>query len=137
MPTKRVALVWLLRILGAPMLLAAPFVFIPTAWLAAIHEWLTLGPFPPGAITEYLARSLSAFYAGAGALALLLSTDVVRYRPVILFVAGGTVVFALVVLWIDLKIGMPASWTWGEGPFVLPFGLVMWWLATGIGNNSD
>ena len=137
MPTKRVALVWLLRILGAPMLLAAPFVFMPTAWLAAIHESLTLGPFPAGAITEYLARSLSAFYAGAGALALLLSTDVVRYRAVILLIAGGTVLFALVVFWIDLKIGMPASWTWGEGPLVLPFGLAMWWLAAGLRPDLD
>jgi hypothetical protein len=119
------------------MLLAVPFVFLPTAWLAAIHEWLTLGPFPQSAITEYLARSLSAFYAAAGALALLLSTDVVRYRPVVLLFAGGTVVFGPVVLWVDLKIGMPASWTWGEGPFVLPFGLVMWWLAMGIGKDAD
>ena len=137
MSSKRTLLIWLLRILGITMLLAVPFVFIPTAWLAAIHEGLTLGPFPSSAITEYLARSLSAFYAAAGALALFLSTDVVRYRPVVLFFAGGTVVFALVVLWIDLKIGMPTSWTWGEGPLVLPFGLVMWWLAKGMSNDAD
>ena len=97
--------------------------------MAAIHESLALGPFPQGAITEYLARSLSAFYAFAGALALLFSTDVVRYRTAIRLFAGALVAFSVVVLWIDLKVGMPASWTWTEGPSALPLGVVMWWLS--------
>ena len=78
-------------------------------------------------------RPLSAFYAGWGALALLFSTDVRRFRPAILLLAGAVVAFSLVVLWIDLKVGMPASWTLGEGPVALPIGVAMWWLANGVG----
>ncbi len=137
MISKRVALVWLLRILGGMTLLALPFVFIPTHWMAAIHEWLGLGPFPQGAITEYLARSLSAFYAGGGVLALFFSTDLTRYRPAILLLSGAIVALSPVLLWIDLKVGMPASWTWSEGPLALPLGVVMWWLALGASEQRD
>ena len=132
MISRRATLIWCLRILGGTTLLALPFVFVPTAWMAAIHEWLGLGPFPPGPITEYLARSLSAFYAGGGVFALLVSTNPERYRPAILLLAGAIVALSPVLLWIDLKVGMPASWTWSEGPLVLPVGVLVWWLARGI-----
>jgi hypothetical protein len=131
MISKRAALIWYLRVFGGTMLLALPFVFIPTPWMAGIHEWLGLGPFPDGPITEYLARSLSAFYAGAGAAVFFFSTDVTRYRPAILLFARASVALSLVLLWIDLKVGMPTSWTWSEGPFVFPLGLILWWLASG------
>jgi hypothetical protein len=137
MSSKERALVWLLRVVGGTMLFALPFIFIPTVQMGSIHEWLGLGAFPGASITEYLARSLSAFYAAAGALALFLSTGVTRYRPVILLLSGVTIAFSPVVLWIDIKAGMPASWTWGEGPFVLPLGLVMWWLAMGVSERGD
>lgn len=133
MSSRTRALVWVLRVFGGVTLFAVPFVFVPTAWMIAIHEWVSLGPFPHGPITEYLARSLSAFYAGLGALAMLFSTDVRRYRPAILLLAGGVVAFSVVVLWVDLKVGMPASWTWSEGPVALALGVVMWWLASGVG----
>ena len=124
-------------LLGGTTLLALPFVFIPTAWMATIHEWLELGPFPQGPITEYLARSLSAFYAGAGALALFFSTDVKRYRPAIMLLSAAIVVMSPVLVWIDLKVGLPASWTWCEGPLALPVGVLVWWLALGVGEHLD
>ena len=137
MASKSVVLVWFLRVFGGITLLALPFVFIPTAWMAAIHESLELGSFPPGPITEYLARTLSAFYAFTGALALLFSTDVVRYRAAIRLFSGAIVAFSVVLLWIDLKVGMPASWTWTEGPLALPLGVVMWWLSLGTNEPPD
>ena len=135
--SRRVALVWLLRLLGGMTLLALPFVFIPTSWMAAIHDWLGLGSFPRGPITKYLARSLSAFYAGGGMLALLFSTNVSRYRPAILLLSGAIVALAPVLLWIDLKVGMPADWTWSEGPLSLPLGMIMLWLALGTAEAAD
>ena len=138
MVSKGVVLVWFLRVLGGVTLLALPFVFVPTTWMAAIHEWLEIGPFPQGPVTEYLARSLSAFYAFTGALALLFSTDVVRYRVAIRLFSGAIVAFSVVVvLWIDLKVGMPASWTWSEGPLGLPLGVVMWWLSLDANEPPD
>src|SRR5262249_61889667 len=68
-PVER-ALALLLRLEGAVLLLALPFVFLPTAWMAAAHVWLGLGPFPDSPLTEYLTRSLSGLYALWGPLYL-------------------------------------------------------------------
>src|SRR5262249_6130926 len=57
------ALVILLRIVGVPALFALVAVFMPSSWMAATHRWLGLGEMPTGPVVEYLARSLSAFYA--------------------------------------------------------------------------
>jgi hypothetical protein len=46
-------------------------VVMPWSWMAATHRWLGLGETPSGRMVEYLARSLSAFYALVGALCLV------------------------------------------------------------------
>ena len=74
-------LVILLRIVGVTALFAVVAVFLPSSWMAATHRWLGLGEMPTGAVVEYPARSLSAFYAVMGALCLVLTTDLGRYRP--------------------------------------------------------
>ena len=67
-------LVLLLRIVGVGALFALVAVFMPVSWMAATHRWLGLGEMPTGPIVEYLARSLSAFYAIMGAPCLVLTT---------------------------------------------------------------
>ena len=44
---------------------------------------------------------------------------------------------APILLWIDLNAGMPADWTWSEGPLALPLGVAMLWLALGRAEPSD
>ena len=57
-------LVILLRyFLGIPGLFALVAVVMPLSWMAATHRWLGLGEMPTGPVVEYLARSVSAFYA--------------------------------------------------------------------------
>ena len=65
------ALVLLLRFVGVGSLFALVAVFMPVPWMAATHRWLGLGEMPTGPVVEYLARSLSAFYALVGALCLV------------------------------------------------------------------
>ena len=76
-------LVLLLRFLGVGSLLALVPVFMPFAWMAATHRWLGLGEMPAAPVVEYLARSVSAFYALVGALCLLVAADLDRYRPLV------------------------------------------------------
>ena len=59
-------LVILLRFGGVIALFALVAVFMPLSWMAATHRWLGLGEMPTGPVVEYLARSLSAFYAFLG-----------------------------------------------------------------------
>src|SRR6516164_8620568 len=55
-------------LLGIGSLFALVPVFVPVSWMAATHRWLGLGEIPIAPVVEYLARSLSAFYAVFGAL---------------------------------------------------------------------
>ena len=98
-------------------------VFLPTAWMAAIHRWVGLGDFPDAALTQYLTRSLSAFYVIFGGLTILASCDVRRYGPVITYLAWTTMTFGAVVTGIDAMARMPTYWTLAEGPPTFVIGL--------------
>lgn len=108
-----------LRLTGALCLLALVAVAMPRRWMAVTHDWLGLGRFPEGPIVEYLARSLSAFYAMLGGLLWLVASDVRRYAGAITYAAVAGIVFAVMILVVDVSIGMPLHWTLQEGPYVL------------------
>jgi hypothetical protein len=110
---------------GALLLaLAAIAVFMPADAMAATNAWLGLDPLPDSPITYYLARSTSAHYALRGALVWLASTDVVRYRPLIVLIGVTNLLFGVILFWIDLTAGMPWWWTVTEGPAVVTAGIV-------------
>src|SRR5438132_8164280 len=110
------ALVILLRIVGVPALFALAAVVMPTSWMAATHRWLGLGEMPTGPVVDYLARSLSAFYALVGALCLVVATDLERYRPLVRFLGVAFALMSVVLLDVDLAAGMPWWWSASEGP---------------------
>jgi hypothetical protein len=118
-------LVFLLR-LGA-VLTGSAFlaVFLPVDWMASTHRWLGLGEFPRTPIVEYLARSVAAFYGFHGVLLFLISTDVVRYRLLVWYVAAMNVVLGLMLLAFDIHAGLPAYWILFEGPPVVVIGLLV------------
>ena len=122
-------LVILLRFMGVTALFALVAVFMPFSWMAATHRWLGLGEMPTGPIVEYLARSLSAFYAFFGALCLAMAADVERYRRLVQFLGAALAVMSVVVFGIDWSINMPWWWTAFEGPPGVGFGIFMFYLA--------
>jgi len=119
----------LLRIGGVTMLLAFLAIFLPVHWMAIIHEWLGLGEFPDSPLVDYLTRSASLLYAWHGGMLLVVSFDVRRYRPLLLYLGIATSLGGLILLGIDLHAGMPAYWTLWEGPPVTVIGLLITWLA--------
>ena len=50
---------------------------------------------------------------------MLLSTDVKRFRPVIIYSGWAAVGFGLAMIVIDVRAGLPWTWTLSEGPFVI------------------
>ena len=120
---------WLLLIGGGLAATAVFAIVMPTDWMAAANDRLGLGPFHRSPLTEYLTRSLSAFYALHGFLAIYLSRQVARYADLLVFYGWLSVGFGIVLTAIDFSAGMPASWAWGEGPGVIAFGGVVVWLA--------
>jgi hypothetical protein len=118
-------LVILLRIVGVTALLALVAVFMPCSWMAATHRWLGLGEMPTAPVVDYLARSLSAFYAVAGAQFLVVASDLERYRLLVRFLGVAFALISLVLLGVDLAAGMPWWWSASEGPGGVVFGALL------------
>jgi hypothetical protein len=112
-------LVVLLRVTAAVMISAIVPAVMPLSWMDATHRWLGMGPLPRGPVVEYLARTLSAFYAFHGALLWIFAGDVGRYRPALRFMFGAALVFGAGVLLVDARAGLPLRWILAEGPFVM------------------
>lgn len=125
-------LVFLLRLGGVLTASAFFAVFLPPSWMAAIHASLGLGEFPSAPMTDYLARSLSAMYAFHGGLLFVLSSDVRRFRRVIVYVGWATLALGGILTGIDVYAGLPAWWILGEGPWVAAIGLLIVRLASRV-----
>jgi hypothetical protein len=96
--------------------------------MEAGHSWLGPGEMPEGAILNFLIRQASFTYGLHGVLLWLLSSDVVRFRPLIMFTGISYVLASVVLGWIDATSGMPWFWTLGDGGSCLMFGTVLLWL---------
>ena len=116
-------------LLGIGSLFALVPVVMPWSWMAATHRWLGLGEMPNGPIVEYLARSLSAFYALVGVLCLVMASDLDRYRPLVRFFGACLALLGIVFTGVDLAAGMPWWWTAFEGPGGVAFGALLFVLA--------
>jgi hypothetical protein len=121
-------LVVFLRILACTTGLALLAVVMPRQLMATTHELLGLGKFPDGPIVEYLARSLSAFYAMHGVLFWVISTDVRRFALILTYVIWSTIIFGAALLAIDSLAGLPLEWTISEGPQVVVLGAAILFL---------
>ena len=93
--------------------------------MAKVHEAMGLGPFPEGPIVDYLARSLSGFYARYGGLLIVLSSDVKRHARAIAYVCWVGIAFGILMVGVDIRAGMPISWTLSEGPVTAGFSAAM------------
>lgn len=106
----------LLRVEGGVTCLALVAAVMPRAWMVACHEWLGLGAFPEAPIAEYLARSLSWFYAFFGGLCLLVSSDVRRHAATITYLGIAQLVLAPALLVVDIGAGLPWYWAATDAP---------------------
>jgi hypothetical protein len=118
-------LCFILRWVGTICLFALPCVFMPYAWMNAIHEGLGMGQLPDEPIVGYLARSTSFFYAVVGGFFWVVSLDLDRYRLLLTFAGGTAIVLGTLLLVIDHLECLPLWWRMSEGPFVLVLGVLI------------
>ena len=97
--------------------------------MAAVADWLGVGPLHRSPLTEYLTRSLSTMYGVLGVLHLYLARDVLRYLDLIVVIGWLTVVTGAIVTVVDFAAGMPLFWSWSGGPPTVLAGLAYVWLA--------
>jgi hypothetical protein len=114
-----------MRVGGVICLLALVAVFMPRSWMAACHQALGLGQLPEGPIVEYLARSLSLFYAVLGLLLWYLGGHVDRQEKIIGWVGAGMIVGGAILITVDSRSGLPTWWLAVEGPLVALIGIVI------------
>jgi hypothetical protein len=122
-------LVWLLRLGGVLTTSAFAAIFLPVEWMAGAHEWLDLGEFPRAPVVDYLARSIALLYGFHGVLLFIISSDPVRFRPIVRYVGVMNLVFGIVMTGIDMFAGMPDWWTLAEGPPIAGFGVAILYLS--------
>jgi hypothetical protein len=129
-------LVILFRILGVTALFALVAVFMPVSWMVATHRWLGLGGMPTVPVVEYLAPSLSAFFALLGALLLVAASDLERCQPLVRFLGVAFALMGLVLLGVDLAAEMPWWWSASERPGGVVFGALLFYLARPIHSKT-
>jgi hypothetical protein len=120
---------WLLIVLGAMAATAVVPMVMPFAWMQRANDALGLAPLVDTPLAQYLTRSLSAVYALFGVLTIVIGCDVRRYRELIVVIGWLTALLGAVLTVIDFAVGMPPSWSWGEGPPTILLAGAMIWLA--------
>ena len=118
------------------MSLAFLAVVMPTSGMAAIADWLAVGPLHRSPLTEYLTRSLSAMYGVFGVLHLYLAREVIRYLDLIVVLGWLTILAGAIQTVIDFAAGLPLSWSLSEGPSTVLAGLAYVWLARRARSSS-
>jgi hypothetical protein len=81
--TAETGVKWLLRIIGITTVPAFAAAVMPQSDLANLLNWMQPG-FSAGLLESYIMRCLMGIYALLGIQAVIWSTDVRRYRPLIM-----------------------------------------------------
>ncbi|HEX8456220.1 MAG TPA: hypothetical protein VF656_02775 [Pyrinomonadaceae bacterium] len=126
---------WLLRVAGSVEILAFGAVLMPRSWMEASHLWLGLGEMPEGAVLMFLIRQASYVYGMHGVSLWVLSTDVRRFRPLVLLNAISFTLAAPLFFIIDYTARMPLYWTVSDALGCGFFGAALLWLT--LGGDGD
>ena len=121
-------LIRVLQAVGSLSLLAFVASVMPTQWIVEAGQWLGFDPFPDSPLTFYLARNLSLLYGYIGVLLLIVSWDLERYRPLVWYIAVGTMSFGLLQLVVDSMSSMPRWWTVAESVSTFLGGVLLFFL---------
>jgi len=104
-------LAWLLRLVGACEILAFLAVVMPRSWMEVSHTWLGMGVMPDGPLVMFMVRQASYTYGVHGVSLLVLASDVVRFRKLVVLNGIAFLLAGPVFFWIDWTSGMPWWWT--------------------------
>jgi hypothetical protein len=97
-----------LRIISAVSFIALPAIFAPQMAVEKFSVLLGFGKPPHLPLLIYMTSGASCVYLAQAVLLWLMSCDVVRYRPLIVFCGWAYLAFGPLFLWIDIHAGMPS-----------------------------
>ncbi len=96
-----------LRAIALVSFIALPAIVIPQLAVEKFSVLLGFGKPPPLPLLIYMTAGAACVYVGQGFLLWLMSGDVMRYRPLIVFCGWAYLAFGPLFLWIGLHAGMP------------------------------
>jgi hypothetical protein len=96
-----------LRLIASVSFIALPAIFAPRLTADTFSVLLGFEKPPHLPLLIYLASGASCVYSAQAVLLWLISRDVLRYRPLIVFFGWAYLAFGPLFLWIDLRAGMP------------------------------
>lgn len=117
----------ILWIAGGFEILAFIAVVMPRSWMEAGHAWLGMGRMAESALLMFMIRQASYTYGMHGLTLLVLSTDLKRFRPLLILNGIAFTVAAVVFALIDYSEGMPWFWTVGDALGCGFFGVALLW----------
>lgn len=97
-----------LRVIASVSLIALPAIFAPRLTVEKLSVLLDFGTPPHLPLLIYMASGASCVYLAQAVLLWLMSRDVIRYRPLIVFCGWAYLAFGPLFLWIDINAGMPS-----------------------------
>jgi hypothetical protein len=113
---------WILRLVGTMELFSFGAVFLPRSLMADINRSIGLAEMPNAPVFDSMMRDVSFTYGLHGIAVWLISSDVVRFRPLVILSAIGYLLAGPVFITIDIINGMPTSWIVGNGGSCLLIG---------------
>ena len=118
---------WILRLFALVGLSVLPAIFAPHFTIEKL-SWLVGFKQPPQApLLYYLGAAGSCIYLVFSAMLWIISCDVVRYRPLVVFTAWVCVLCGPLYYWIDSMTGMPRWWLLMDSVSCFVGGVALLW----------
>ena len=115
----------ILRIMALIALPVLPAIFAPHLTVEKLSWLAGFGEPPHVPLIYYLAAGGSFVYLALSAMLWIISNDLVRYRPLVIFSAWVCLIAGPAYLWIDLHVGMPPWWVLMDAVSCFIGGLVL------------
>lgn len=108
------ALKVVLAVTGVVCLLSASGALLPWTSIARFLEMMGLEAAPAHRLIVYCLRLVGLSFALIGVFFLILATDPLRYRPMLVLAVCGLWAMALAALVTGWRVGMPRFWYLGD-----------------------
>lgn len=118
---------FILRLFAIATLAALPAIFLPHLALEKLAWAVGIKEPPHSPLLIYMIAGGSAVYVAQGALFWVMSTDLVRYRPMIVLIAWMLVLFGPLFVWIHLQSSTPRWWLLLDSLSCLVAGIALLW----------
>jgi hypothetical protein len=118
---------WILRIAAIFQFTALPGIILPRQAIEKFSWLMGQGQPPLVPLMVYLTGGGAFVYLVLGALLWLFSTDVVRYRPLVIASAWICLIGGPAFLWIDSQSRLPAWWVAMDCASCLIIGAALLW----------